>query len=555
MNHLDLNNNNHLNDNKLENQNINHHHRFQVKNTPKGLFPLFKNTSDSYVYERKFYCDLPTNIIPPKIFHYPFSLENFCKTDLLTMSFDLKKNNEIITDPKLNTLIHQDFINNSLELIFPNLTTISKEKTEKEEKLKKEILEIIERKEDKTIETKTDKPFYLRETTFMTPVLTVTSDNKRNPMIKKPNLENRKKIDIKEEIKNTFKDIEKIKIGIEHPLKRGVTIKEVYNILPMDFYPSSKYYQFIFPIDPNKEINISEKIAIPDRFILKKNENEKDDSFDNYFEPDNQIIYSLYKNEKLKEKKENNENQNIAEYFSHEKDYIITNSNENELFNKYLMFLNKKDHTLKLAPITDIIKLKKHKKSKKDNNDLDDEGNENYYLNQKRERDIIVIPKEIEEQDLKKIKKWYKDNGLNIEFKERKIENIDYNEIKEVQKEKEEEKERQREKEEERQREKEERERLRDEENEDNNSNEEKSYQEEQEEQEENDDNEDFFNDKGNENNDDDKINKLNLNKSENNSVDKNNDEKNYDEDDALFDDDNEENDKKMKDNKVIEDD
>ena len=146
MNHLDLNNNNHLNDNKLENQNINHHHRFQVKNTPKGLFPLFKNTSDSYVYERKFYCDLPPNIIPPKIFHYPFSLENFCKTDLLTMSFDLKKNNEIITDPKLNTLIHQDFINNSLELIFPNLTTISKEKTEKEEKLKKEILEIIERK-------------------------------------------------------------------------------------------------------------------------------------------------------------------------------------------------------------------------------------------------------------------------------------------------------------------------------------------------------------------------------------------------------------------------
>ena len=122
-------------------------------------------------------------------------------------------------------------------------------------------------------------------------------------MIKKPNIENRKKIDIKEEIKNSFKDIEKIKNGIEHPLKKGVTIKEVYNILPMDIYPSSKYYQYIFPIYPNKEINISEKIAIPDRFILKKNENEKEDSFDNYFEPDNQIIYSLYKNEKLKEKK------------------------------------------------------------------------------------------------------------------------------------------------------------------------------------------------------------------------------------------------------------
>jgi hypothetical protein len=550
MNNLDLNNNNNnLNENKQDNQNLNHHHRFQVKNTPKGLFPLFKNTSDSYVYEKKFYCDLPTNIIPPKIFHYPFSLENFCKTDLLTMNFDLKKNNEIITDPKLNTLIHQDFINNSLELIFPNLTTISKEKTEKEEKLKKEILEIIERKEEMPIEKKKvllEKPYYLRESTFITPSLTVTSDNKRNPMIKKPNIENRKKIDIKEEIKNSFKDIEKIKSGIEHPLKKGVTIKEVYNILPMDIYPSSKYYQYIFPIDPNKEINISEKIEIPDRFILRKNENEKEESFDNYFEPDNQIIYSLYKNEKLKEKKENNENQNYAEYFSHEKDYIITNSNEYELFNRYLMFLDKKEHILKLAPITDKITLKKHKKSKKDNNDLDDEGNDNYYLNQKRERDIIVIPKEIEEQDLKKIKKWYKDYGLNVEFKERKIENIDYNEIKEVQKEKEEEKERQREKEEERQREKEERERLRDEENEEKSSYEEKNYQEENG---ENDDSEDFFADKGDENNEDN-INKSPLNKSENNSVDKNNDE-----DDALFDDDNEENEKKIKDNKVIEDD
>ena len=550
MNNLDLNNNNNnLNENKQDNQNLNHHHRFQVKNTPKGLFPLFKNTSDSYVYERKFYCDLPTNIIPPKIFHYPFSLENFCKTDLLTMNFDLKKNNEIITDPKLNTLIHQDFINNSLELIFPNLTTISKEKTEKEEKLKKEILEIIERKEEMPIEKKKvllEKPYYLRESTFITPSLTVTSDNKRNPMIKKPNIENRKKIDIKEEIKNSFKDIEKIKNGIEHPLKKGVTIKEVYNILPMDIYPSSKYYQYIFPIDPNKEINISEKIEIPDRFILRKNENEKEESFDNYFEPDNQIIYSLYKNEKLKEKKENNQNQNYAEYFSHEKDYIITNSNEYELFNRYLMFLDKKEHILKLAPITDKITLKKHKKSKKDNNDLDDEGNDNYYLNQKRERDIIVIPKEIEEQDLKKIKKWYKENGLNIEFNERKIENIDYNEIKEVQKEKEEEKERQREKEEERQREREERERLRDEENEDNISYEEKSYQEEKG---ENDESEDFFADKGDENNEDN-INKSPLNKSENNSVDKNNDE-----DDALFDDDNEDHEKKIKDNKVLEDD
>ena len=203
----------------------------------------------------------------------------------------------------------------------------------------------------------------------------------------------------------------------------------------MDIYPNSKFYQYIFPIEPNQEINLSEKIQIPDRFIFRKNESEKEDNYDNYFEPDNQIIYSLYKNEKLKEKKEI-ENINQAEYFSHEKDYIVTNSNEYELFNRYLMFLNKKDHTLKLTAIKDKITLKKHKKSQKENND-DEEGNENYFINQKRERDIIVIPKELEEVEIKKIKKWYKDYGFNNEFNERKINEIDYSEVKEIKQEKE----------------------------------------------------------------------------------------------------------------------
>ena len=120
---------------------------FQAKYIPKGFFQLFKK-NDTYIYEKKFSCDLPKNIIPPKSFHYPFSLENYCQSDLLTMDFDLKKNPEILTDPKINTLVHQDFINNTLELIFPNLTTISKKRTEEEQKFKKKIIEIIERNDD-----------------------------------------------------------------------------------------------------------------------------------------------------------------------------------------------------------------------------------------------------------------------------------------------------------------------------------------------------------------------------------------------------------------------
>ena len=146
---------------KPQNQFAHHHHPFQVLSTPQGLFPLFSKTSDSYIYEKKFYCDLPKSIIPPKMFHYPFSLENFCKTDLLTMSFDLKKNNEILTDPKLNTSIHQDFINNSLELIAPGTTTVSN--TEKTKELRQKLIDIVDRKEEQVTEKKASmKPFYLR---------------------------------------------------------------------------------------------------------------------------------------------------------------------------------------------------------------------------------------------------------------------------------------------------------------------------------------------------------------------------------------------------------
>ena len=77
------------------------HNQFKVKNIPKGLFQLFKK-NETYIYEKKFSCELPKNIIPPKSFHYPFSLENFCQSDLLTLDSDLKKNIDILTDPKMN---------------------------------------------------------------------------------------------------------------------------------------------------------------------------------------------------------------------------------------------------------------------------------------------------------------------------------------------------------------------------------------------------------------------------------------------------------------------
>ena len=156
-------------------------HHFEVKNIPKGLFQLF-NKSETYIYEKKFSCELPKNIIPPKSFHYPFSLENFCQSDLLTMDFDLKKNQDILTDPKINTFIHQDFINNSLELIFPNLTTIiSKKRTDEEQNFKKKIIEIIERNDEVNQDFNpelSEIPDFLRRQTYLRPSVAVNNDKK-----------------------------------------------------------------------------------------------------------------------------------------------------------------------------------------------------------------------------------------------------------------------------------------------------------------------------------------------------------------------------------------
>ena len=199
-------------------------HHFEVKNIPKGLFQLF-NKSETYIYEKKFSCELPKNIIPPKSFHYPFSLENFCQSDLLTMDFDLKKNQDILTDPKINTFIHQDFINNSLELIFPNLTTIiSKKRTDEEQNFKKKIIEIIERNDEVNQDFNpelSEIPDFLRRQTYLRPSVAVNNDKKSK--IKDKGKTEKKEMDTKDLIKcieQSFNDIDKIKVGMKHPDSR-----------------------------------------------------------------------------------------------------------------------------------------------------------------------------------------------------------------------------------------------------------------------------------------------------------------------------------------------
>ena len=96
-----------------------HHPRqkFKVEKLPKDTFKYFINSGDAYIFQKKFSNDLPLDLNNPKIFHYHSSISNLCKPDILTMTFDLTKNVAILTNPKLNTNIHSDFVNNTLELI------------------------------------------------------------------------------------------------------------------------------------------------------------------------------------------------------------------------------------------------------------------------------------------------------------------------------------------------------------------------------------------------------------------------------------------------------
>ena len=493
---------------------------FQVKYVPKGFFQLF-NKNDTYIYEKKFSCDLPKNIIPPKSFHYPFSLENYCQSDLLTMDFDLNKNPEILTDSKINTLIHQDFINNTLELIFPKLTTISKKRTEDEQKFKKKILEIIERNDEvnQDLNPSLDEiPDFLRRQTYLRPSTAVTIDNKSKL---KDKLKNEKKkmstSELKTYIEQSFNDIDKIKEGMKHPdhKQKGIVAKKIYEVAPMDDMPNIKFVEFLFPSEPSQVINLDEKYLKPEKFLIKMN--KMNDISD-------ETTCSFYINNKLKTQ-EDHKDKDRAEYYSYETDFTSTKINQADLFNRYFFILDKVNKKLKISRLTDKYSLRRYKRNMEEEV-IEEDENGNKILGKKRRRNVITVPQSMQKEELDKKKKWLSERGYNTKLVERKIENIDHSDVYEIEKEKEIEEESKK------------RQIENENENEDYNE-QEKEEEENNVEQEENEDDEEVFNmdDKSSEQNDEDNYNDDdNENENENENEEENqqnqeqddNEEKNY---------------------------
>ena len=402
----------------------------QVKYLPKGFFQLF-NKNDTYIYEKKFNCDLPKNIIPPKSFHYPFSLENYCQSDLLSMDFDLNKNPEILTDSKINTLIHQDFINNTLELIFPKLTTISKKRTEEEQKFKKKILEIIERNDEvnQDINPVLDEiPDFLRRQTYLRPSTAVNVENKSKL---KDKLKNEKKrmsqSELKAYIEQSFNEIDKVKEGMKHPdhKQKGVVAKKIYEVAPMDDMPNIKFVEFLFPTEPSQVCNLDDKYLKPEKFLIKMNKTN---------DISDETTCSFFINNKLKTQEDHKE-KDMAEYYSYETDFTINKISDSDLFNRYFFILDKVNKKLKISKLSEKYSLRRYKRILEE--DVYDENNTKKIIGKKRRRNVITVPQSMQKEEFDKKKKWISERGYNTRLTERKIENVDHTDVMEIEKEKE----------------------------------------------------------------------------------------------------------------------
>jgi hypothetical protein len=487
--------------------------KIDLSSTKLNKFPLFDKRDDNYIYEKKFFNELPKNLVFPKALSLAPKIENFAKFDMMTMLFGLKKSQEILTNQRLNTNIHEDFINNSIQLIFQekkinfnkiynisntnnninnNNNTNKKSDEKKLEKIKSDILAIIDSKEEtqnlkKELSKKTTDGFYLRNTMLLSSHLNInkrisnTNNNIKNP--KNSNVENsnsntnleKNKINLKsanEEfgkiLEKTFIDSNKIKIGMQHPKKKAIFAKKVYNVLPYFEFDENKFSEIIFPEDPDPDQDNNNNNN-NNKFILKKNP-EKENLNNNI---DSQI-FTLFKQEKddedqLKKLEEFNSNLNYCEmlkrkvnYFHNEREYsAIFSDKPDDLFNRYLIFMDNRDNTAKILPVFNKIFLKKHRKNNnneftgsffnaknEDNNKIfnshknEDENDNMNLLGKKRlnenNKELIIIPKNLEIEELRNRNQSLANSGftklfslknekiVNIEIPKRIIKNNDF---------------------------------------------------------------------------------------------------------------------------------
>jgi len=444
------------------------------------LFPLFDRREDNYIYEKKFYNELPKDLVFPKAFNLNSNVNNFAKFDMMTMLFGLKKSQDLLTNTRLNTNIHLDFISNSLHLIFPenkielknktnNFKEIKPEENKQMSTLKQEILEIIDSKDEsemkeKEVNHRSDDTFYLRNTMLLSGYLNINKKTKNNKNAANnnanENVEKNKhnhRLQHEEYIKSlekTFEESEKIFEGCSHPNKKGVTAKKVYKVFPFFEFDENKFSQIIFPEDPARDSfnklnqastkqyenltdDLNDAIKNNEKFVLRKKEVENNAN-------SNHTLYTLYKNEiedqqevdKIQEEIGLNElTKTKVGFYKFDREYTGNLQNkEEELFNRYLIFINKQNQSAKILPVHTKLFLKKHKTSEwqgNQNQDIDNDEDYTKFLNKKRERVIAIVPKNIDLEEIKNRNNSFYNSGFIKQFSSNvdKIKNIELERI------------------------------------------------------------------------------------------------------------------------------
>jgi hypothetical protein len=101
--------------------------------------------------------------------------------------------------------------------------------------------------------------------------------------------------------------------------------------------------------------------------------------------------------------------------FAYERECTANYSHPFDLYNKYIILLDKKDKKALFNPIDNKITLKKIIRTTKEQNR---DGEEVKLIKKKRERDLLVVPKSIPVEDIEKRNAYLEEAGYDLKYVE-----------------------------------------------------------------------------------------------------------------------------------------
>jgi len=380
--------------------------KFTVQTYPKDNFKLFARDDeniDSYIWEKRFYNTLPKLSIPPKSFNFNLSHEALCNFNMPTVMFSLKQFN-LLTDSKMNTSINKELIEKSINYIFPNVDIYNSNRLNysSDATFKKEILSIIESRDDAPIETKQKfkNSAYSRQFSMITSSINV---NKKYVIPTKPDFNKNEENEAKNSdnniianINKSFETVKKVKEGFKHPLKPNVVAKNVYEVQPFFQFLNHKFSEVMYPSD--YEINNENKTIV---LKLNKNDQQEDEK-----------IFSGYSKDKNEEVTPE-EHLYLKKSLNFERHFSYKLANSNEIFNTGLFLIDKESKKSYYTPLNKKFILQKYKKHEL-NIDKDDDNIK--YISKKRNRNLHITPVGKSNEVINARNQIFKSNRMLMEY-------------------------------------------------------------------------------------------------------------------------------------------